>query len=434
MAETITYRQETKRLANMDLKRIDPPRAGEHLEIRDTACDGLRLRVTSKGHRSWCVVYRVAGEGPVGKRGRPGKGKTRRYTLEEPFKSYRDARKLALEVLEAAANGDDYAEERKQHALGHSSRSVKALIERFIVEYARPETKKSGNREDLARNWLEKPEVKPWHDRELADITRADIHSLLNKVTANRGQAASIEMRKHLSKLFHWALDQQFITTNPITRLDRVEVYEVRERVLSMDELRRIWDACGNEKEDLGYPFGPMYRMLILTGARRAEIGEMEKSERRKITLDGETVPAVVIPPSKHKSRRGHTMYLSPPAAAILDSLPDLGGKFLFSSTEGKTPVSGYSKGKARLDRILKERAEKEAAKRGEEPPEPMEHWTVHDIRRTVATNLAEMGIPGDHIERVLGHSMEKLQRTYIKHDYAQEMRDAMLVWGELWT
>lgn len=108
MADTLTYRRETKLLANMDLKRIDPPKAGEHLEIRDTACDGLRLRVTSKGHRSWCVVYRVAGAGPVGKRGRPGKGKTRRYTLEEPFKSYRDARKLALEVLEAAANGDNY--------------------------------------------------------------------------------------------------------------------------------------------------------------------------------------------------------------------------------------------------------------------------------------------------------------------------------------
>jgi hypothetical protein len=110
----------------MDLKRIDPPRAGEHLEIRDTACDGLRLRVTSKGNKSWCVVYRVAGAGPVGKRGRPGKGKTRRYTLEEPFASYRDARKQALEVLEAAANGVDYAEQRKEAASGRSSRSVEA--------------------------------------------------------------------------------------------------------------------------------------------------------------------------------------------------------------------------------------------------------------------------------------------------------------------
>ena len=434
MADTLTYRRETKRLANMDLKRIDPPKPGEHLEIRDTACDGLRLRVTSKGHRSWCVVYRVAGAGPVGKRGRPGKGKTRRYTLEEPFKSYRDARKLALEVLEAAANGDDYAEQRKEEASGRSARSVEALIDRFIDEYA-----KRKGREDLARNWLEKPELEKWHGRELSDISRADIHALLDEVSGKRGRAAVIEMRKHLSKLFHWAIDRELIQSNPITRLDRDEVYVERERVLSLDELRRIWDACGDGDKDknLGYPFGPMYRMLILTGQRRAEIGEMERGWRKEIKLDRddeETVPAVIVPPSKHKSRRGHTFYLSPPAVAILDSLPDLGGKFLFSSTAGKTPVSGYSKGKARLDRILAKRAADEAEKRGEDPPPPMDHWTPHDIRRSVATGMAEMGIPGEHIEQMLGHSMEKLKRTYNKHTYAAEVREAMLRWGALWT
>ena len=427
MAETITYKRETKRLANMDLKRIDSPKAGEHLEIRDTACDGLRLRVTSKGHRSWCVVYRVAGAGPLGKRGRPGKGKTRRYTLEEPFKSYRDARKLALEVLDAAANGDDYAEQRKEEASGRSARSVEALIDRFVDEYA-----KRKGREDLARNWLEKPELERWQGRELSDISRADIHALLDEVSVKRGRAAVIEMRKHLSKLFHWAIDRELIQSNPITRLDRDEVYVERERVLSLDELRRIWDACGDGDKDknLGYPFGPMYRMLILTGQRRAEIGEMERGWRKEVRLDmddEETVPAVIVPPSKHKSRRGHTFYLSPPAVAILDSLPDLGGKFLFSSTAGKTPVSGYSKGKARLDRILAKRAKEEGL-------EPLEHWTPHDIRRSVATGMAEMGIPGEHIEQVLGHSMEKLKRTYNKHTYANEVREAMLRWGALWT
>lgn len=434
MADTIIYRQETKRLANMDLRRIDPPKPGEHLEIRDTACDGLRLRVTSKGHKSWCVVYRVSGAGPVGKRGRPGKGKTRRYTLEEPFKSYRDARKLALEVLEAAANGDDYAEQRKEEASGRSARSVEALIDRFIDEYA-----KRKGREELARNWLTKPELKKWHGRELSDISRADIHALLDDVSGKRGRAAVIEMRKHLSKLFHWAIDRELIQSNPITRLDRDEVYVERERVLSLDELREIWDACGEGDKDrnLGNPFGPMYRMLILTGQRRAEIGEMERGWRKEVKLDmddEETVPAVIVPPSKHKSRRGHTFYLSPPAVAILDSLPNAGGKYLFSSNGGKTPVSGYSKGKARLDRILARRAAEAAAARGEEPPPPMEHWTPHDIRRSVATRMAEMGIPGEHIEQLLGHSMEKLKRTYNKHTYAAEVREAMLRWGALWT
>lgn len=422
MAEKIIYKRDQKRLANMDLRRIDTPRPGEHLEIRDTACDGLRLRVTSKGHRSWCVIYRVAGEGPVGKRGRPGKGDTRRYTLEQPLASYRDARKLALEVLEAAANGVDYAAKRKEVALGRSSRSVETLIERFLVEYARPERRRSGNRESLARNWLQKPELEKWHGRELAEITQADIHTVLDKVVSDRGEPAAIEMRKHLSKLFHWA-SRSHITANPMIRLGREEVYRERERYLRMDELRRVWDAAG----EMGYPFGPMYKVLVLTGARRAEIGEMERSERRDIVLDGETVPAIIIPQAKVKNRKEHTVYLSPPAVAILDSLPDLGGKFLFSSTAGRTPVSGYSKGKARLDRILAERAEKDEL-------EPLEHWTVHDIRRSVATGMAEMGVPGDHIEEVLGHSREKLRRTYNKHTYAAEVREALLRWGALWA
>ncbi len=169
-------------------------------------------------------------------------------------------------------------------------------------------------------------------------LSRADIHALLDNVGRKRGQAAVIEMRKHLSKLFHWAIDRELIQSNPITRLDRDEVYVERERVLSIDELRLVWDACGDGDMDknLGYPFGPMYRMLILTGQRRAEIGEMERGWRKEVKLDmddEETVPAVIVPPSKHKSRRGHTFYLSPPAVAILDSLPDLGGKFVFSST-----------------------------------------------------------------------------------------------------
>jgi len=418
---------EQRRLANADLSNLRVPKGALALEVRDTSCDGLRLRVLPTGKMTWSVVYRVAGKGEPTAAGTRKKGPPTRVTLGSTEVKYNDARKRAVEIMELAAQGVDYAEQRKEATAGRSSRSVEALIDRFIDEYA-----KRKGREDLARIWLKKPELEKWHGKDLAEIARADIHLLLDRVAVERGKAAVIEMRKHLSKLFHWAIDRELIQSNPITRLDRDEVYVERERVLSLDELQRVWDAAG----DMGYPFGPMYRMLILTGQRRAEIGEMERGWRKEVKLDKddeEAVPAVIVPPSKHKSRRGHTFYLSPPAVAVLDSLPDLGGKFLFSSTGGKTPVSGYSKGKARLDRILKERAEKEAAERGEEA-QPMEPWTVHDIRRSVATRMAEMGIPGEHIEHVLGHSMEKLRRTYNKHTYAAEVREAMLRWGALWA
>lgn len=427
------YEMIQRRLANADLSALKVKKGMKSLEVRDTACDGLRLRVLPTGKMTWSVVYRVAGAG-LTEKGQPKKGPPTRFTLGSSEVKYNDARKRALEIMELASQGVDYAAQHKAKASGRSARSVEALIDRFIDEYA-----KRKGREDLARNWLKKPELSKWHGRDLAEITRADIHLVLDRVAVERGKAAVIEMRKHLSKLFHWAIDRELIQSNPITRLDRDEVYVERERVLSMDELRLIWDACGDDddNDELGYPFGPMYRMLILTGQRRAEIGEMERAWRKEVKLDmndAETVPAVIVPPSKHKSRRGHTFYLSPPAVAILDSLEGRGGKFVFSSTLGKTPVSGYSKGKARLDRILAKRAAAAAAKRGEEPPQPMDHWTPHDIRRSVATRMAEMGIPGEHIEHVLGHSMEKLRRTYNKHTYATEVREAMLRWGALWA
>jgi integrase len=427
------YEMVQRRLANADLSALKVPKGMKSLEVRDTACDGLRLRVLPTGKMTWSVVYRVAGKGDMTAAGTRKKGPPTRVTLGSTEVKYNDARKKALEIMELAAQGVDYAQQRKEATAGRSSRTVEALIERFIVEYARPETAKSGNREELARNWLEKPEVKAWHGRELADIGRSDIHSLLNKVLAQRGQAASIEMRKHLSKLFHWALDQQLIATNPISRLDRVEAYEERERTLDMDELRQVWDAAG----EMGAPFGPMYRLLILTGGRRAEIGEMEWSERRDVKLDmddEETVPAIVLAPSRVKNRKARTFYLSPPAVAVLDSVPRYKGKFVFSSNGGKTASSGYSKAHDRINRIIAKRAAEAAAERGEEPPEPMEHWTPHDIRRSIATRMAEMGIPGDHIEEVLGHRREKLRRTYNKHTYASEVREAILRWGALWA
>lgn len=421
----IAFKTDERRLAQADIGAIKPPRAGEVLEIRAKDCAGLRLRVTPNGKRTWSVVYRVAGAGRTATGG-VRTGPPRRVTLGTGELSFREAKRMADEALELARQGVDYGDQRKAKADGRSARSVETLIERFLVEYARPETARKGNREGLARNWLTKPELAAWQGRELSEITRADIHLVLDRVAVERGPAAVIEMRKHLSKFLHWAIDRQLITSNPITRLDRKEVYEERERELSMAELRRVWDAAG----ELGYPFGPMYRLLILTGQRRAEIGEMERGWRKDVRLAvdaPEAVPAVVVPPSKHKSRRGHTFFLSPQAVAILDDLPDFGGKFLLSSTAGKTPVSGYSKGKARLDRKIAEMGERDGLP-------PLEHWTVHDIRRSVATRLSEMGVPGEHIEQLLGHSVEKLRRTYNKNTHAAAVRDAMLRWGALWA
>src|SRR3546814_9042841 len=108
-----------------------------------------------------------------------------------------------------------------------------------------------------------------------------------------------------------------------------------------MDELRRVWDAAG----DMGYPFGPMYRLLILTGQRRSEVAELELP-----WIDVEH-RAVEIPASRYKTKRAHVYPLSAPAWAIIEALPRWNdGDCLISTTSGARPVSGFSKAKQSLD------------------------------------------------------------------------------------
>src|SRR3546814_704656 len=193
--------------------------------------------------------------------------------------------------------------------------------------------------------------------------------------------------------------------------------YVPRERNLSMDELRRVWDAAG----DMGYPFGPMYRLLILTGQRRSEVAELELP-----WIDVEH-RAVEIPASRYKTKRAHVYPLSAPAWAIIEALPRWNdGDCLISTTSGARPVSGFSKAKQSLDDKIAERGKKQGLA-------PLADWTVHDVRRSVATHMARLGIPQEHIERVLGHVVQGVAGTYNKYSYLDEKRAALEKWGKLW-
>jgi integrase len=183
--------------------------------------------------------------------------------------------------------------------------------------------------------------------------------------------------------------------------------YVARERVLTMDELKAIWAAA----DKMGYPFGPMVRLLILTAQRRAEIANLE----RGWLLTGQQ--AFEVPASHYKTDRPQVVPLSAPALAIVEALPQTSGDFLLSTTAGKVPVSGFSKAKARIDKLSK-----------------VEGWTLHDLRRSAATHMARLGIPQEHIERVLGHAIEGVAGTYNRYSYLDEKRAALDLWGAQWA
>lgn len=399
-----------ERLTDKRLMKLTAP-AGKRLEVADTIVRELHLRVSQRGVKSWSVVYRVAGEGEAGRR-----GKMRRMTLGGyPLFSLEKARERARVALGAAERGIDPATERAAEVQTRNLRTVEAVADRFIELHAKAHTKEWRAAERLLQHNV----LPAWRGRIIDTVTRAEAHELLDDIVAQRGVAAAREVRKHLTKLFNWAVDRGQLAANPLAGMRRPELgYISRERVLSMDEMHRIWGAAS----EAGYPFGTVVQLLILTGQRRSEVAELERS-----WVD-QTSKTVEIPASRYKTRRPHVYALSPPAWALLEQLPHWnGGNCMFSTTSGKVPISGFSKAKARLDTILKKRGNRAGAP-------SLAHWTVHDIRRSVATHMARLGVAQEHIERVLGHVVSGVAGTYNRYSYLDEKRAALDMWGRQWS
>jgi integrase len=375
------------------------PEAGRRLEVFDTLTPGLALRITESGKKSWSVMYRVAGRGEGGNR-----GGLRRMTLGAyPLIDLKAAREKARAALDLADRGDDPADMRKDELRQKGERVFEVICTRFIELHAKAHTVKWRDTERLLHTYV----VPEWKSKPIDALDRATAHELLDEIAMEHGTGAAREVRKHITKFFNWAVDRGLLAASPVAGMRRPELgYVPRERVLSMDELKAIWAAA----DKMGYPFGPMVKLLILTAQRRAEIANLE---RGWLLADQQ---AFEVPASHYKTDRPQVVPLSPPALAIVEALPKWTGTFLLSTTAGKRPISGFSKAKARIDKLSK-----------------VEGWTLHDLRRSAATHMARLGIPQEHIERVLGHAIEGVAGTYNRYSYLTEKRAALDLWGAQW-
>jgi integrase len=383
------------------VERLRPPEQGR-IELGDEICPGLLLRVTERGVRSFSVIYKVVGEGGISNSGRLLKGPQRRVTLGQwPAIRLTHAREQAREILTAALEGRDVRDERRAQNLVRASDTVENVAERFIRLHAKPNVKSWRNIERV----LQLHVLPNWGDRAIRDVKRADVHQLLDALVAAGKVGTAREVRKHLSALFNWAIDREIVPDNPVygmTRSDLKQTYEAG-RSLTDEELRAIWQAAG----ELGYPFGPLFQLLMLTGQRRNEWANARWAE-----LDA-AKRCLEIPRDRYKGGRDHVIPLSDPVWAIVDALPRWPGDYLFSTTDGSRPVSGFSRAKRRLDQL--------ASKHIDLPP-----YRIHDFRVTCETRLAHLGISQEIRDAVLGHAKPGLQKTYNKYDYLNEKRAAL--------
>jgi integrase len=221
-------------------------------------------------------------------------------------------------------------------------------------------------------------------------------------------------------------MDQQLygLESSPCERLKPKTIIGkkvFRSRILREDELRTFWRATRR----LGYPYGPLFQVLALTGQRKSEVAEARWSE---IDLDRKLW---IIPADRMKADAAHIVPLSDDVMVILLSLPRFKrGDCLFSTTFGVKPVNSFSKAKQRVDKRMLRSLRAIARTRNEIPPAAFLPWVIHDVRRTMRTGLSALPVPDLVRELVIAHAKPGLHKVYDQYAYLDEKRRALDLWA----
>jgi integrase len=303
------------------------------------------------------------------------------------------ARTEAKRLLGTLAGGaDPFAQSLSAEGFG-------AEVERYL-ERKRPAMKPRSFEE--VRRFLTNHSA-PLAKLRLGEIDRRAIAVLLAEIERTRGPVARNRARSALSAFFSWCVTEGLLETNPVTGTAKVNEGGSRDRILSEDELRQLWHALGNGR------FADLVRLLLLTGQRRNEIGALAWSE---VDLAGSMI---VLPAHRTKNKRKHEVPLSRQASAIIERQPRRNSlPFLFSDVKG---YKDWDSAKIRLDKRLH-----------------IADWHLHDLRRTCATGMAELGVQPHIIEAVLNHvSGHKagVAGIYNRARYEAEMRTALQRWAD---
>jgi integrase len=353
---------------------------------------GVRLRA---GTRRWYCQYRVGRQ-----QRRESLGDTRKIKIDA-------ARKIARARFAAVELGADPAADRAQarSAAVAALNTMGSVADRYLAarKGALRPSSYSAARRFMTEHW------RALRPLPIANIKRADIAAVMQEITAERGRIAAARARANLSALFGWAIREGLVDANPVAATGNPEAgVQPRERVLDDGELRLIWGAC------LDDAFGRIIRLLILTGCRRSEIGELRWGE---INLE---TSAMVIPGERTKGKRTLMLVLPSMAVDILRAVPRRDGReFVFGKT-GRTGFVGYAYALMALNARIVAAAGK-----------PLAPWTLHDLRRSMRTGLGRIGIQPHIAELVIGHSKTGIEAIYDKHSYQPEIKTALARWAE---
>lgn len=382
----------------------------------DKALAGFGLKVTPAGRKVYLYRYRIAS---------PGRA-ARTHPITLTIGKHGDltpdqARDRATELAGKVAVGvDPRAEERRERieAEAKARRETDLAFDRkadqWLDHYEHEKERRPSSVSQaklVVRNHL-KPALK---SKPLPEIGKPEIQSIIEAIPV-RQKAMRRAVFAYASILFGWAASSGYIDRNPLQDMNKPPAPKARERVLSDEELAAVWRAAA----ELPKPFGPFYRLLILTGQRRDEVATLRWAD-----LD-RAAATWTIPAERAKNGRAHIVPLSPQVIAELDALAGSSLQWPRSgfalTTTGRTSISGFSKAKAALDDLITAAGGK-----------PMADWRVHDLRRTLATGLQRLGVRFEVTEAVLNHisgSKGGVAGIYQRHDWKDEKRAALTAWA----
>lgn len=330
-----------------------------------------------------------------------------------------EARQLARDSMARAAAGENPVAEKRRAAARQAANTLAAAVGRYLEgcdRTLRPKT---------AREWrriFEHDVLPRWGERPLAEIAKADVLELVNDKAARRErkrknltEGAAVQAGKTLTRLrtfFGWAVDNDLVGADPTAGVRKPAKEASRDRVLTDDEIRWFWEATGA----MGAPFGDLIRLLLLTAQRLSEVSGLRWSEINQAEAVWE------IPGARTKNSKPHFVHLSGLAIEILESVRHIVRQDLLFSGNGRTPASGISGAKDRLDSRMAAAAGREIAP-----------WTLHDLRRTVTTGLARLGIAPHVADRILNHqagTIRGVAAIYNRFEYLEERKAALEAWG----
>jgi len=266
----------------------------------------------------------------------------------------------------------------------------------------------------------------PLSHRDATTLGRRDISEIVDAM-ADRAPIHANRVLAYLRAFFGWAVGRGYLVANPAAGITNPSREISRDRTPSLSETVEIWNAAG----ELGYPFGHAIRLLVLTASRREEVGGMRKDE---VSIGvGEPSAYWTLPASRSKNGRAIRMPIVPTARAVLEAAiaaRTVGGPFVFSTT-GRSPVSGWSRAKARIDAVIQARRHDQGI------ADAMPGWRFHDLRRAFATAACDvLQIDPAIADRCLNHvgasTTSVISRVYARNELFEQRREALERWAEL--